>query len=67
MLSKILMGRWTKSAETLRQNGLRVLLAARDLDGIVTQTIVYNFLLRTKKLALLYLVQAYKFSSDGNG
>ena len=61
------MGRWTKSAETLRQNGLRVLLAARDLDGIVTQTIVYNFLLRTKKLALLYLVQAYKFSSDGNG
>ena len=43
MLSKILMGRWTKSAETLRQNGLRVPLAARDLDGIVTQTIVYNF------------------------
>ena len=67
MLSKILMGRWTKSAETLCQNGLRVPLAARDLDGIVTQTIVYNFLLRTKKLALLYLVQAYKFSSDGNG
>ena len=67
MLSKILMGRWTKSAETLRQNGLSVPLAARDLDGIVTQTIVYNFLLRTKKLALLYLVQAYKFSSDGNG
>ena len=67
MLSKIVMGRWTKSAETLRQNGLRVPLAAMDLDGIVTQTIVYNFLIRTKKLALLYLVQAYKFSSDGNG